>query len=168
VLALFALVAGFVSLPKMLGNYDPFGKFMSTALPSMPESPARSHITAEEALLAVSIAISLLGIYLAYLYFRNKRWSEAAANLPVCRGIHAFFRSGWMFDNLYDLAFVKPYKAIAYGNRKDFVDNFFSGLAAMVAFANFGLSRTQTGRLRNYTVGLIMGAIIVAAIVLSR
>ena len=168
VLAFFSVVAGFVGMPEVLGRFDPFGHFMSSVFPRVPLAADRSSQGAEGKLLLISAVLSLLGIYLAYLYFKERRWSEAVAQSAPGRAVHRFFFAGWGFDQLYDWLFVRPFKAVAFGNRSDFIDKFFAGLGEAARYANIGLSATQTGRLRNYAAGIVLGAIVVGAIALLR
>lgn len=163
VLSFFAITSGFVGMPAALGGFDPYNNMMSNAFPA-PSAPRHA---GEAVLLLVSAVLTLVGIYLAYLYFTRRRWSEAVAS-PVGRAAHAFLLAGWGFDWLYEHALVRPAKAIAYGNRSDFIDKLFAGLAEAARYANIGLSRTQTGRLRTYAAGLVLGAVIVIAIMLVR
>ena len=44
----------------------------------------------------------------------------------------------------------------------------FEGMGTAARYANTLLSRLQTGRMRDYAVGLLLGAILVAAIALAR
>ena len=122
----------------------------------------------EVVLMAISTAMAFIGIWLAYIYFRRPEWSESFGRSYAGRSMHAFFLSGWEFDCLYDWVFVRPFKAIAMANRRDFIDKFFTGLAALARYGNIGLSATQTGRVRNYVAGIVLGAIVVAAIVMLR
>ena len=168
VLAIFAVIAGFISVPKILGNFDPLGRLMASVLPPMTIAATRSFAASESMILLISALGSLFGVYLAYLYFKQHRWSQAVQQSAIGRNLHRFFSVGWGFDWLYDRVFVRPFKAIAFGNRSDFIDKFFEGLAAIARYGNAGLSSIQTGRVRDYAVGLLVGSIIVAAIVFLR
>jgi NADH-quinone oxidoreductase subunit L len=156
VLAFFALTAGVLK--------GPVDRMLEWVVPPLPIA----RHTGESTLIAVSIIESILAIYLAYLYFKRWNWTEAAARSRAWQSIHRFLFVGWGFDWLYDRVFVRPFKAIAYGNRDDFIDKLYAGLAEAARYANIGLSRTQTGRLRNYAAGLVLGAIILAAVVWLR
>jgi len=168
VLSIFSIIAGFISLPKALGGFDPFGRFLSGVLPHQPAAAGRSGLTAEEVILALSSTLSILGIYLAYAYFKNRLASEALGLSPTGIRVHTFLYSGWGADKLYDRVFARPYKALATWNRNDFIDKFYSGLGALARYANHNLSRTQTGKVRNYAAAVLFGAIVIAAIVLLR
>ncbi len=167
VLAFFAVVAGFLGMPAVLGGFDPFGQLLAGVFPAV-RAVAHPVPGSEGAATTVSSLVAILGVALAYAYFTRRRWSEAVARSPAARALHRFLFEGWGFDWLYDWVFVRPFKALAFGNRRDYVDLVYTGLAGLARYANLGLSATETGRLRNYAAGLTIGAIVLAAIVLLR
>jgi NADH-quinone oxidoreductase subunit L len=167
-LAFLSIVGGFVWMPAVMGGYNPFGRFLASVFPSVSLADVRGGHAVEAAMLWISVAVSLLGIYLAYLYFRRQELSAAFMRLATGRAVYRFFFAGWGFDWLYDWLFVRPYKAVAFGNRSDFIDKFYAGLAWTARCANAALSFSQTGRLRHYATGLVIGAVILGALLLLR
>ena len=145
VLSFFSIFAGFLLFPAIHLNVE-----------------------AERILAIVSSVLSLLGIYIAYLYFSRPEWSAAVAESATGRALHRFFYTGWGFDWLYEHVFVIPLKWLANANWTDFVDKAFVGLGESARYSGLGLESLQTGRVRNYAVGLVLGAVILAAIVLWR
>ncbi len=67
ILAGFSLIAGYVELPKMLGNVQLFSEVMRTALPVTEHGDLSSET--EVAFLVFAAVVSLLGILIAYLLF---------------------------------------------------------------------------------------------------
>ncbi len=145
VLAVFSIVSGFFVFPAI--HLD---------------------VPAEQVLVIVSSILSLGGIYLAYLYYTRPGWSAAVAESAPARAAHQFFRSGWGADWLYERLFVIPLKWAANVNWRDFVDRLFAAMAATTRYSGLGLAALQTGRVRNYAVGLVLGAVVITAIVLWR
>jgi NADH-quinone oxidoreductase subunit L len=168
VLAFFSITAGFIGAPPLLGGKEWFQGFVENVLPPLSLSPVRSGAMIELTLLLITGLGAIAMIYLAYLYTKRTEWSQAVAQSNLGRRTHAFFFTGWGFDWLYDRLFIRPYKAIAYGDQSDVIDRFYTGLAQLAEYANKGLSTTETGRLRDYAAGLILGAIVVAIIVMLR
>lgn len=166
VLAFFALTAGFVGVPKALGGFEPFGKLMHSVFPEVELLATRSGTSVQGLLMAVSSAAAFLGLWMAYVYFRKPGLSEAVARSPVGQTMHRFLFVGWGFDWLYDRVLVRPFRAIAFGNRADFVDKPYAGLALAAAYLNRGLAFTQTGRTRQYAAAMVLGAVVLGAIVL--
>ena len=156
VLAFLSITAGFAK--------NIFEGLLSGIFPEMHLGAHSIEIT----LAVISSLWALFGVYLAWVYFTRPQLSRAFGESPVGRRIHHFLYTGWGFDWLYDRLFVRPFKAIAFGNASDFVDKFFVGLAGLARYGNLALSATQTGRLRNYVTGMLIGAILIAAIVLLK
>ena len=167
VLAIFSIIAGFLSLPESIANFNPFGRFIASAFPGLPETFSHN-IIAEDTLIALSSILSILGIYTAWLYFKSNRWAATADRSPILQSIHRFFYIGWGFDWLYDHLIVRPFIAITTWNRNDLIDAIYTALAAATDLANRALTPTQTGRVRTYAAGIVLGAVIVAIIVLMR
>ena len=163
VLAFFAVTAGFVEIPKALGNHHWFSEFMSSALPPEVE---RSAVPGTEPLFGlVAGLLALAGIYLAYFFYLKPGYAENAGRMPLLRGIQRYLFSGWGFDWLYDKAFVRPFLWIARINKSDFIDSFYSGIAAISRLLHGLFSSTETGRVRLYAGGIALGSIILVAIV---
>ncbi len=168
VLAFFSITVGFIGMPEVMGHFDPFARLMSSALPPLHVAVGRAGETTEWTLLAVAMVACLVGIGLAYLYFKRQRWATVVERSPVARALHGFLLIGWGFDWLYDRLFVLPFKAIARANRSDVIDRFYVGLGWTARMTHVALSATETGRLRDYAVGLVLGAVAVVLIVILR
>ena len=76
VLAGFSLVAGYVELPKVLGNVQFFSELMSTALPVTEHRGLSTEM--EVTFFVFAIVISLLGILIAYVVFLQRPGLAAA------------------------------------------------------------------------------------------
>ena len=164
ILAFFAVTAGFLELPKALGNHHWFSEFLSTALPAEVES--RSITGAESLFGAIAGLLALFGIYLAFFfYLRNRAYAEDLGHVGLLNKMQKFLFSGWGFDRLYDAIFVRPFVWIARVNKRDFIDSLYGGMAALSRRINSLLSSTETGRVRLYAGGITVGCIILVAIV---
>lgn len=167
-LAFFSITAGFVGWPEALLRFNPFGQFIGTVFGSAHAAETRASGTAEGMLLGASAFATVLGIYLALVYFRHGRCAHVVDRSPLLKAVHRFFFVGWGFDWLYDRLFVRSYKAIAAWNRGDAVDVPFVGLAELVRLGNAAASSSQTGRMRNYAFGIVLGAVALVSLVLLR
>jgi NADH-quinone oxidoreductase subunit L len=162
ILAIFAIVAGFVELPPALGNLTLFSGFLAPILPAVASTASAS----TELVLAVIAGLtSLAGIGAAYLLYYRR---AAAAEAPVDTALARFFRTGWGFDWLYDRVFVWPYKWLARIDKDDVVDSFYDGIAWLAAGLNRALSATETGRVRWYALGFLVGVVILVGVVVVR
>jgi NADH-quinone oxidoreductase subunit L len=162
VLASLSLVGGIVELPHTLGGRPFFSEFMGSVLPALPDVPGNSH--AELILQIVAAVISLLGIYLAYLFFL-RRVMAGIARSTLGAALDRFWFGGWGFDWLYSKLFVIPYSWLARTNKDDFIDSIYDGIAKLTEVFYRALSQTETGNVRWYMTGIAFGAIVAIAIV---
>ncbi len=161
VLAVLSLIGGFIELPETLGNFPLFTDFVNITLPAVKLLNEGAGIELIFQLITAVIALS--GVYLAYLFFLkkpglSKRFRESA--------LHDFWFNGWGFDWLYNKVFVIPIIWMAQINKNDFIDKIYTGIAWFIGLGNHLLSLTQTGKLRWYAMGIVLGAIITITITL--
>ena len=164
VLGALSLIGGFVEMPHSLGGFAPLGHFLHSAL---PEVQAFHHGIGTELLFQlIAAVVSLSGIYLAYqFYYKPSDVPASVAESAVGGGFQRFFFSGWGFDRLYDILFVKPLLWFSRVNKRDAVDAIYRMIAYITQGFNFFFSRTQTGKVRFYAAGIAIGAVITIAIV---
>jgi NADH-quinone oxidoreductase subunit L len=157
VLAVLSLVAGFLELPKSLGNLPILSDFLASALPASVVAVARE---GREGLFElISGCVSLGGILIITLFLRRApRFTDKLVHTPVGAALHRWWFAGWGFDALYHRTVVTPYVWLARINRNDVVDLFYCGVAWVNRLGYRALSATQTGRIRSYAVGLALGA----------
>jgi NADH-quinone oxidoreductase subunit L len=156
-LAVLSLVGGVVQIPGVTHVVERFLEptFAGSRFADVEVSGGL------EALALIAGAItSLAGIALAYfLYVRAPGTSmRLAARL---RALHEFLASKWYFDQLYDLAFVRPLCALGQVASNVFERVVIQGLVGSTAVAvrigNSFVRVTQSGLLRNYALLLIGG-----------
>jgi NADH-quinone oxidoreductase subunit L len=164
VLAVLSVVGGLVDLPRTLGNLPLLSDLLHSVLPSA--EIAAEGVGTELLFQVIAGVVSLGGVYLAYLLIlRQRQVVEGWTASPLGSALHRLWFAGWGFDWLYDTLLVGPYVWIARANRRDVVDLFYEGLARLVEVLHGLLSRTQTGRVRWYAAGLVLGAVVVIALV---
>jgi NADH-quinone oxidoreductase subunit L len=165
ILAVLAIVAGFVELPPTLSDRAHFTAFLSTVLPAVISEPARAMALAR--LQVVAGIVSVGGIYIAWVLFLRRRAATAAVTQrPLFQIVHRFWRAGWGFDWVYDRVFVQPLVWFAAVDRHDGIDRLYDGLAWSSRAAWRALSDTETGRVRSYAAGLTVGAIVIVTIII--
>jgi NADH-quinone oxidoreductase subunit L len=167
VLAVLSVIGGFVELPPLLGDHPFFSNFLSSVLPVT--SDVRGGAGIELLLEGIAAVISLAGIYLAYDFFlRRPRLAQNLISTPAGAAVHRFWLSGWGFDRLYDVLFVRPVVWLAQVNKDDIVDTFFDGVGSLAVAIHKGLSLTETGKLRHYAIGILVGAVVITGLVVLR
>ena len=111
-----------------------------------------------------TMIVPLLGIALGVWLFRARGDSSKFAESKLSQRLCRFLRSGWGFDWVYDLAFVKPFVALTRVNKKDAVDYFYRVAAGFTRAFHYIFALTQTGRLRWYAANMAFGLVIVLLI----
>jgi NADH-quinone oxidoreductase subunit L len=157
VLAVLALIGGFVQTPPAFGGATLFSGLLASVLPEARHATAPA---VESWLSAAAMAAALLGIAAALWVYRRR----PALASPPARSWRATISRGWDFDALYGRLFVHPFSDLARINRHDVVDRAYGLLAAAVRTLHGLLSRTQTGLVRHYASALAFGAIVLVAL----
>jgi NADH-quinone oxidoreductase subunit L len=161
VLSFFAVTAGFIGIPAVLGGFNPFEQFMTHIF----GRPAIASAAPAAVFLIISGLVSIIGIALGYLFFlRLRDWMPAIIRTRAYAAARGFLSAGWGFDWLYDRLLVRPYVFLTALNRSDFIDWFYTGLALGVGGSSRAMSATQSGRLRNYATALLLGAVLVVGV----
>jgi NADH-quinone oxidoreductase subunit L len=163
VLGILSVIGGWVNLPEGFGHFSYFEDFLATAVPAAEhiERAGASEITSQ----VTAAAAFFGGLLIAWLfYMRRPQLSAAAARSGA--PLHRFWQSGWAFDALYDVLFVRPVLWAARVNRRDIVDAIYAGIAGMVRLTNAAVALTQTGRVRWYAASIVGGAIFLVSLVL--
>jgi NADH-quinone oxidoreductase subunit L len=163
ILAVLCLGGGFLALPHLLGGRPFLLDFLHTILPA--ETTPEPSASTELALQIVAVAVSLLGIPVAWLVSRRGLKLAAAKARPAA--LVRFLQSGWGFDWVYDRLFVRPFVWIAKINSRDIVDRLPAGVGGLNMLLSRVFRWTQNGKVRWYAAGVAAGAVlIVAAVVL--
>ncbi|HMK60996.1 MAG TPA: NADH-quinone oxidoreductase subunit L [Dissulfurispiraceae bacterium] len=166
ILAALALIAGFVQMPGTLGGLSLFSAFMSQSLPL-----TRTVLTAisETAMQYLSATISLLGIFIAYIFFLyNPNYIRHFVQKPLGFAVQCFLANGWNIDRLYDILFVRPFVFAARTNRHDIIDLFYQLIALLHRVANRALCASQSGNVRRYAFGIAVGAALILGMVVFK
>jgi NADH-quinone oxidoreductase subunit L len=162
-LALLSIIVGFLQTPHTLGGLELFSRLLDHVFPSLPVFDAR--FGTELALQVVAAAASVLGICIAYVFFlRSPHYARALRDHPVGAAAHRFLFEGWKFDWLYDRVFLRPYIWAATVNRADLMDQGYEAVARTVEAFHRALSLTENGKIRQYAMGVAIGAVAVIGI----
>jgi NADH-quinone oxidoreductase subunit L len=157
ILAVLTTVAGFIQLPHTFGHVTLFSDFLMPVLPSVSIQEGFEEFEWLVQLIAAGAALS--GVYVAYLFF-IKRPELADELKSSAADLHQFWFTGWGFDSLYNFLFVRPFVFLSTINKNDIVDKLYEGLVIIAEFSNRIFSFTQSGILRWYIMGIVIGAIL--------
>jgi NADH-quinone oxidoreductase subunit L len=159
VLAVLSLIGGFVQIPDTLGELPLFSDFIGSALPA---TKYLAHTMAEDTMQYISGFVSLLGVFIAYIFFLyNPLYARNIVGRPLGYALHCFLLGGWNFDRLYNALFVVPFTGLARLNRRDSIDLAYRFIQFLSISLNRLLCRTQDGLVRRYAFGIAIGAVII-------
>ncbi|MEX2261050.1 MAG: NADH-quinone oxidoreductase subunit L [Bryobacteraceae bacterium] len=147
VLALLSLGGGFIDIPGFLA-------------PLFPQ--AESHH--DQALVAISVAASAVGIGLAYLFY-VARPSMAKSLQESFRGLHQVVYNKYFVDEIYNAAMVRPLAVISRvvlwkGMDAGVIDGAVNGIGSRAKAVGGLLRLLQSGNIRSYATWVVFGCVI--------
>jgi NADH-quinone oxidoreductase subunit L len=161
-LAVGAVGAGVLGISAVSGVLP---RFLAPVL----GQPLEAHGGLSELWLSViSVSVALIGITAGYLIYRSGRIDWVALRTSFWP-IHRTLQHGWWFDTIYGWLLVTPGKAgsafMAYVVDRRIVDGAGNLLAKVFGLAASAGRRVQTGRVRNYALGFLVGVVALMAYV---
>ncbi len=171
VLAAGSLLIGFLEMPETLGGYHAVSEFLHPVFAAAEERSGLGAIPAlgssEEAhraeitLQAISAAIALLGMMMAYhWYVLRPTWKQRLEESSAGAAVGMVLRSGWGADAFYRSLIVAPYRWLAGRLRHEPVDDGVDAVTGTVRIAHYLLVLSETGRIRTYAAGMVIGVIV--------
>ncbi len=161
ILALGAIVGGFIQIPKVTHGLESF----------LDPTFARSEIEVEPSDgliyfgLVLGAVLGLLGIAIAYRIWVQKPGTSAAiqARLSV---LHKLFSNKWYFDELIELVVVRPLSWFGRFGQQTFERIFVNGAlvggtTGLVRAGSAAVRAVQSGYLRSYAALLLGGLAVV-------
>lgn len=128
----------------------------------LPVSPGVGVEAGHTALELIASATALIGLGLgAWLFIFRRDWLARISQQGVGAGLWAWWNLAWGFDIVFDWLLVRPYRGLVRVMRGDLFDAFFRLIAQIMRALHFGLSRTQTGKLRGYAATMVVGATLI-------
>ncbi len=161
-LAVLSFAGGWVGIPIIAGA-NVFDGFLSPVFGGGGE--AHHEIIFELAMMAVSLAIAVLGIYMAYNFFvLSSRGAYAYAERWP--GLYRLVLNKYYIDELYDFLIVQPIRRLSVRLWKDFddglVDASVNGAGGFVRLIGSAARQLQTGYVKSYAVMMLAGALVLA------
>lgn len=161
ILAVLSLLGGFIELPHNMGRVTLMSDFLNPVLPIIEMRPGAE--SAEWLMQGIAAVLSLLGVYVAY-FFYLKRTDLRAEIKGATYELNRFWFSGWGFDALYDILFVQPYVYLSRANKNDIVDKIYEGMVSGANYFHGIFARTQSGVMRWYIMGIVVGAVLILSL----
>jgi len=167
ILATVAVFIGLLEWPKTLGDIPIFSHFMRSALPEPSGEELSQRM--EGMLQGAANFVELLGLLVAYVLFQKKRAAVSSlAERPWASRLRKFWQQGWGFDWIYDKLLVDPFVRWSRLNKDDFIDSIYDAIGWTSVACNRVLSASQSGRVRWYATGIVVGAVIVIGIAVLK
>ena len=167
VLAFGAIVAGFSFQHYFVGaGAESFWGKSIFVLPQH-DSIAAAHHGLPHWVGWAPLIVGLAGIGLAYVFYMIRR-DMPGVMVKTFGGIHDFLYRKWYFDELYDMVFVRPAKALGLGFWKAgdgmLIDGVGpDGLAAATQSMARSTGRMQSGYVYHYALAMVAGVVALVA-----
>jgi NADH-quinone oxidoreductase subunit L len=159
ILAVLSVCAGFIEWPHNIMHVSVFSDFVHHVLPTTAE---RENAPSATILQGIAILITLFGIYTGYMNcYRKPIWNSEVYHTPLFQQLRNFWLKGWMFDDLYNNVFVKPFLFITRVNKSDVIDKIYEGITNAASWLYSLFSISQNGSLRWYIGGVLAGILLI-------
>ncbi len=167
ILALLSTIGGFVQVPLLQGGQilDRFLEpvFADAAALAPPANAVHTPM-AEVWLMAISLAVALVGILVAYrFYVANPETPQRVAERM--RGIYLLLRNKYWVDEAYDATVVNPIYRGSVKLWEDFdaavIDGAVNGVGRQIERGAVFLRSIQVGYVQFYALILTLGAVVV-------
>ncbi|PSL46125.1 NADH dehydrogenase subunit L [Chitinophaga niastensis] len=167
ILAVLSTVAGFIELPHTLGHVTLFSNWLLPVLPAVTVLQESAILEWTSQGLSALLALSGIGLAYAWVVIHPKGMVDFL-EMPAILWFRGFWARGWDFDKLYDVLLVRPYVYLSRINKRDLVDKLYTGLAQLMQWCHHMLARTQSGLLRWYILGVVLGAVAILSVLIWR
>ncbi len=168
ILAILAVIGGFVGVPEILGGSNHFEHFLEPVFAGAAEHLHFAHppLTTEYILMGISVLAALGGIGFAYLMYIKKSISaEAMANR--FKGIYTLLYNKYYVDEIIEATILNPIVNFSRWLWKGFDDRVIDGLvnlsAKIMLLISLIIRRIQTGYVQNYASIMVIGVLIILA-----
>jgi NADH-quinone oxidoreductase subunit L len=159
ILAILSIGAGFIEWPHNILHVSVFSDFVHHVLPATIE---KEGVPSAIILQGIAISITLLGVYTGYVNcYRKPVWNAEVYQTDLFQQLRNFWFKGWMFDDLYNNIFVKPFVFITKVNKNDVIDRIYTGITNAASWLYGFFSISQNGSLRWYIGGVLAGILLI-------
>ncbi len=156
VLAILAIIGGFVGVPHILGGHNEIAAFLQPVI-SIHETGTPLSSSTEYGLMTGTTLAMLVAAVLAYLQNRNFVAKENT-------GFGKVLENKWYVDELYHAVIVKPIESVAaFLNNvveKKGIDGFVNGVGRAVNYGSRQVRLLQSGHVGIYVLLMVIGILI--------
>jgi NADH-quinone oxidoreductase subunit L len=156
VLAILAIIGGFVGVPHLLGGHNEIATFLQPVIPVHENAHPLSSGTEYGLMIGTTIAMFVAAL-LAYLQTRN-------AVIKENKGLSSVLENKWYVDEIYEAVIVKPIQSAAtfFNNvvEKKAIDGFVNGVGKAVNYGSRQVRLLQSGYVGTYVLLMVIGILI--------
>ena len=159
VLAILAVVGGYVGLPEVMSEHNAIGEYLSPVVTNFNEH----HLAAgtEWMLMGVSTTVVIIMIIVAYTTNRKP-------NFAPNTGLGKVLENKWYVDEIYDAIVVRPMEALSglldkFAERRG-IDGLVNGVGKTVRWGGDRLRLLQSGQVGFYIFIMVLGIVVLFAL----
>jgi len=165
ILALLAIVAGYVGVPPALGGHEPIAEFLQPG--ALAEEAHAGSMALEWVLMGASVAAAGVGLLLAYLFYIARPELPARVSASAS-ALYSILTNKYYVDEIYEAIIVLPIVVTA----RQFlwrlidvgvIDGTVNAVGELVRSSAGGLRRMQIGYVRAYAAWILFGSIVIIA-----
>jgi NADH dehydrogenase subunit L (EC 1.6.5.3) len=161
ILAAGSVLIGWLETPNFLGDNQMVLTLLTPAVGAI-----KAHGGLDIIVEGAGYVIPLFGLGIAFVLFRNGHWERVGLAPPSA--FRRLMASGFGFDAIYDVLFVRPFLALVRILRNDPVDLIVTLLMAIALRLHQALRGSQVGQVRRYAGWLMVGSIATIAILVFK
>ncbi|MBV9963683.1 MAG: NADH-quinone oxidoreductase subunit L [Parafilimonas sp.] len=159
ILALLAVVGGFLNVPEVLGGEQQLQQFLAPVLKSENLQKMNALGSSKEfMLMGVSVAVALAGILIALAKYIKK------PELNEPRGFGKLLADKWYIDEIYNTLIVNPLAALGsfFKNmvERSGIDGFVNGVGTFIQYSSRRLRLVQNGRVGTYILMMVFSMLV--------
>jgi NADH-quinone oxidoreductase subunit L len=167
VLAILAVIGGYIGLPEALGGNDAFGQWLEPVMKAEAEGVGfvtHSELSNEYTMMVVSILVALAGIFLAYSWYMKKsEWVKSLGETSA----HTLLENKYWVDQIYDVMISQPLikgsELVSQYFDLGVIDGFANGIGSFFSSLGGLVRRAQTGVVQNYALFMAIGLLAILA-----
>jgi len=195
ILAVLSIIGGYVGIPHIFwGGFNKIGEFLAPvvgghgealkghaalSLQKVAYAAEGSSATAqgphfasmELTLMAISVAIALVGIFIAYVLY-IKRPDLPGILAEKRKTLYRVLINKYFVDEIYEFCFIDSLKALGTGLWKGFddsvIDGAVNGTGRLIIGWSGVLRKIQTGFVQSYAFSMVIGGVIVVGYYVFR
>jgi NADH-quinone oxidoreductase subunit L len=171
ILAFFAAVIGIIDLPFQ--SIEFLDKWLDPVFGGVAQ-PHPTSFWSAAGLDALSVSFGLLGLFLAYAIYRHglARREEDPIRSKIGSKLHTVLAHDWYYDEAIGRAVGGPGRKfanwLAYFVDAKVIDGAVNGVAWLFTWKSERLRRLQTGYVRQYALGIVLGAVLLLLYAVAR